>query len=125
MINIQIISPPIKMPGLSSAIVSFSWSQIIVDALHTVSGAVYHPKYKLWEVPLSSLAELLDTLTFIDEIQLTINEQHEIEQISEPPLTLDEIKEFKYKPYNHQIEAINYGLCNKHKWLLLDTMGLG
>ena len=41
--------------------------------------------------------------------------------------TEDEIKEFKLKPFPHQVEAINFGLNPKHngKWLLLDSMGLG
>ena len=41
-------------------------------------------------------------------------------------LTEQEIKEFKFKPFAHQIDAINFGLKQKHKkWLLLDSMGLG
>lgn len=48
----------------------------------------------------------------------------EIEEISLPPLSQEEIDSFKLKPFDHQIEAINFGL--KHpKWLLLDSMGLG
>ena len=43
-----------------------------------------------------------------------------------PPLTEDEIKAFKVKPFPHQIEAVNYGLASPTgKWLLLDSMGLG
>lgn len=39
-------------------------------------------------------------------------------------LSNNEIKEFKYQPLAHQIEAINYAL--KHRsLLLLDSMGLG
>lgn len=40
------------------------------------------------------------------------------------PLTKDEIDSFKVKPFQHQIEAINYGLAHR-KFLLLDSMGLG
>ena len=41
-------------------------------------------------------------------------------------LTQAEISSFHFTPYEHQIEAINYGLNPEHKqWLLLDSMGLG
>lgn len=40
------------------------------------------------------------------------------------PLTQDEIDSFKVKPFQHQVEAINYGLAHR-KFLLLDSMGLG
>ena len=39
-------------------------------------------------------------------------------------LTENEIRRFRYIPYAHQVEAINFGLKQKHsKWLLLDGMG--
>lgn len=39
-------------------------------------------------------------------------------------LTENEIRRFHYIPYAHQVEAINFGLKQKHpKWLLLDGMG--
>lgn len=41
-------------------------------------------------------------------------------------LTQAEIDQLHFKPFQHQVEAINYGLNPKHtKWLLLDSMGLG
>ena len=36
----------------------------------------------------------------------------------------EEIAAFKFQPFKHQIEAIEYGLSHE-KWLLLDSMGLG
>ncbi len=39
-------------------------------------------------------------------------------------LTQPEIDQFRFKPFQHQIEGINFGLT-KNKWLLLDSMGLG
>jgi SNF2 family DNA or RNA helicase len=37
-----------------------------------------------------------------------------------------EIDQFRFTPFEHQIEGINFGLDPKHtKWLLLDSMGLG
>jgi hypothetical protein len=39
-------------------------------------------------------------------------------------MSKQEIDELKFKPYDHQIDGINFGL-KKKKWLLLDEMGLG
>lgn len=63
----------------------------------------------------------------LDDITLTLWDQPEIRQISETDLTSNEIAQFKFPPYNHQIEAINYGLRDRQApgWLLLDSMGLG
>ena len=41
-------------------------------------------------------------------------------------LTDAEISSFRFTPFPHQVEGINYGLDPRHqKWLLLDSMGLG
>lgn len=41
-------------------------------------------------------------------------------------LTQAEIERFHFKPFPHQVEAINYGLNPNHKkWLNLSSMGLG
>ena len=53
----------------------------------------------------------MDSLTILDDITLTLWDQPEIRKISESDLTSNEIALFKYEPYNHQIEAINYGLA--------------
>ena len=66
----------------------------------------------------------MDSLTFIDDIQLTL--LPDIPAVAKlPPLTEDEISSFKIKPFAHQIEAVNYGLASSGKWLLLDSMGIG
>jgi len=41
-----------------------------------------------------------------------------------PDLSAEEISKFKLKPFQHQIEAVNYGIKHK-KWLNLFSMGLG
>jgi SNF2 family DNA or RNA helicase len=73
---------------------------------------------------------LLDSLTFLDEIQLKLlntpesGEFHFGRQFNLEPLSETEKISFKMKPFDHQLEAINYGLDHE-KWLLLDSMGLG
>lgn len=122
MIKIQEISPPNKVSGLSSVIVSFDYNPIIVDAIKTVSNYEYDKKTHLWEIPMNCLAQLLDALSLVDNIQLSLleyEEPNEIEAISE-----SEISQLKWEPFKHQVEAINFGL-NKRCWLLLDSMGTG
>ena len=130
MIKIYEISPPQKISGLSSLIVQFDFNQYIVDALKTIPTAHFHKKEKVWELPVCYLGRLLDSLTFLDEIQLklldtpengeiTFNKKYNLEPLSET-----EKISFKMKPFEHQLEAINFGL-EKEKWLLLDSMGLG
>ena len=130
MIHITEISPPQKMSGLSSICVTFDFNQYIVDALKTIPTYYYHKKDNVWEFPICYLGRLLDSLTFLDEIQLKLldtpesgefrfGKQYNLEPLSEIEKVL-----FKMKPFDHQLEAINYGLAQE-KWLLLDSMGLG
>ena len=51
----------------------------------------------------------------VADIELRLATDTETSAISESPLTEEEISNFKYKPFSHQIDAINYGLCNKNK----------
>lgn len=130
MIKIYEISPPQKISGLSSLIVQFDYNEFIVDSIKTIPTAHYHKKEKVWELPVCYLGRLLDSLTFLDEIQLKLldtpesGEFHFNKNFNLEPLTEIEKVSFKMKPFDHQLEAINFGL-NKEKWLLLDSMGLG
>ncbi len=130
MIKIYEISPPQKISGLSSLIVQFDYNEYIVDSIKTIPTAHYHKKEKVWELPIAYLGRLLDSLTFLDEIQLRLldtpesGEFHFNKQFNLEPLSEIEKVSFKMKPFEHQLEAINFGL-DKEKWLLLDSMGLG
>ena len=130
MIRITEITPPKKISGLSSIVVQFDFNQYIVDSIKTIPTAHYHKKEKLWELPICYLGRLLDSLTFLDDIQLRLLDTPEIGSISFNkkynlgPLSEIEKVSFKMKPFEHQLEAINFGL-DKEKWLLLDSMGLG
>jgi SNF2 family DNA or RNA helicase len=130
MIHITEISPPKKISGLSSICVTFDFNQYIVDALKTIPTYYYHKKDTVWEFPICYLGRLLDSLTFLDEIQLKLLDIPKSEefrfgkQSNLEPLSEIEKVSFKMKPFDHQLEAINYGLAQE-KWLLLDSMGLG
>jgi SNF2 family DNA or RNA helicase len=129
MIRITEISPPKKISGLSSICVTFDFNQYIVDSLKTIPTFYYHKKDNVWEFPVCYLGRLLDSLTFLDEIQLKLLNTPEsgVFQSGEQgqyPLSETEKVSFKMKPFEHQLEAINFGLEHE-KWLLLDSMGLG
>lgn len=130
MIHITEISPPKKISGLSSICVTFEPNQYIVDSLKTIPAFYYHKKDNVWEFPVCYLSRLLDSLTFLDEINLSLldtpesGEFHFGRQFNLEPLSEIEKVSFKMKPFEHQLDAINYGLTHE-KWLLLDSMGLG
>lgn len=123
MITIDEISPPKKLSGLSSFLVKFPYNAEIVEILKGFQPAIFDKKNLTWEISSVYLSQLLDQLTYFDDIELKLA-ANEINTISKKDLSDNEIKEFKYAPYRHQIEAVNYAL--KHKsLLLLDSMGLG
>ena len=149
MISIKEIYPPRKIPGLTSFIINFDFRPDIVEVLKALPVYYYHKKDYTWEIPISCLSKALDSLTKLDEIKLellngsyfnendldkvsiqsdTQNQSGSVTQaqnsISSTDLTSAEVENFKKLPFQHQIEAVNYGLRHK-KWLLLDGMGLG
>lgn len=149
MITIEEISPARKVSGLSSLWVTFSYNEAIVSALKSMPTFYFHKKDLAWEIPINHLALLLDTLTFIDDIDLKLlnvpksnegslddylSEKEATDEIwaisqaqnenKENCLTSEELKSFKCQIFKHQMDGINYGL-NHNKFLLLDTMGLG
>ena len=126
MIKITELRPPIKISGLTSLGVSFSFNQDILNVVKSFSPAHYHKKINMWELPTIYLPDLLDKLTFYDDIDLTLVDPNEIQQISEftKPLSEKELSSFKIKPFPHQVDGINYMLAHK-KSLLLDAPGLG
>ena len=127
MIRITEISPCRKMTGKSSFLINFDFNQKIVDTLKTIPTYYYHKSDYSWEIPINYLSMALEALTFIDDVYLHLlpEEESEPKQI-DFKLTKTEIDQFRFKPFDHQIEGINFGLDPKHnKWLLCDSMGLG
>ena len=120
-------SIPRKMTGKSSFLINFDFNQAIVDSLKGLPTYYYHKKDYTWEIPINCLSQVLESLTFIDDIQLTL-----LPDTTDNPKQIDfkltkmEIDQFRFKPFEHQIEGINFGLDPaRPKWLLLDSMGLG
>lgn len=126
MINIRECSPPRKVSGLSSFLITFNYNPVIVDILKCITTTYYHKKDYTWEIPVDELCEVLEKLTFIDEIQLQLLPDKVETKTDRFHLTQDEILSFKFKPFEHQVEGVNFGLDpQRPKWLLLDSMGLG
>jgi SWI/SNF-related matrix-associated actin-dependent regulator 1 of chromatin subfamily A len=126
MINVVELKPPLKISGLSSFGVTFNYNPALVDTMKTLPTSYYHKKTYMWEIPADCLAEALDKLTFFDEITLTLQPEREDSKTDHFQLSESEVLSFKFKPFQHQIEGVNFGLDpQRPKWLLLDSMGLG
>ena len=108
----------IKLPGKTSLFVQFDYNEDSVKAMKSCSNSVYHKKEKVWEIPLTSLSQLLDNLARVDDIQLDLlkDKTQKDKQV--------ELGNFKTKPYQYQIDGIKYGLQHDD-FLLLDVPGLG
>lgn len=122
---------PVKISGLTSFAISFAFNQAIIDALKGLPTYYYHkPSAKnnnqaFWEIPIDCLSQALESLTFIDDIQLSLLADEEVKSKQvDFNLTEAEISQFRYKPFEHQIDGINF-LLNQGKSLLLDAPGLG
>ena len=109
-----------KVPGETSLFVSFTYNPEYLNIVKQCEGAHFDRKSKEWEVPLSHLARLLDEFCSYEDIELNLLEY------KEPDNTIKEhsLSNYKLNLYNHQVDAINYGL-EHDKWLLLDSPGLG
>lgn len=113
--------PTEKLSGLTSLFVSFDYDERIVSLIKlNVDIYNYNKKTKEWEIPINKLAYLIDNLSILNDIKLTI---YKLLKLTENLVSLRE-NNYKLKPYKHQEEAIKFGLTHD-KWLLLDDMGLG
>lgn len=110
--------PCLKLPGVTSLQVLSSYSPEVIEVMHSLEVSLWHKQEGAWEVPTTSLYQLVDALSYVDDIQLKL--EVEKKEVSKRSLSLP----YKTSPYDYQLEGIQYGL-NHNKWLLLDEMGLG
>lgn len=110
-----------KLSGLSSLYISFKFNQDIINVIKTSDKYIFDKKTYLWEVPVNSLAYLLDNLTYIDDITLQLLKDKETKELLEPKVI------YKLPPFKHQSDAVVFGLNREpgKGWLLLDQPGLG
>ena len=110
-----------KLSGLTSIFLSFDFNEKIINYIKANFDIYsYNKKSKEWELPITTLANILDNFSLYDDLTVTLY------KLPTSKKSIASIKEtnYKLKPYKHQEEAILFGL-NHDKWLLLDDMGLG
>lgn len=110
-----------KLPGITSLFVSFDFNKAIVDELKMLSNTFYNADTKEWEIPVTSLSEFIDRTCKLDTIDIHVA-QDEISGVADE-LLVDKYN-YKTKPFDYQLEGINFGLQHD-QWLLLDAPGLG
>ena len=110
----------IKLPTLTSLKFSSAgfYDKRVLDLLYQSGEYSYDKKTSVFEFPTNALCFLVDVLCSIDDVKFVPYYEEE-----KPNKTCGEMV-FKVKPFNHQLEAVNYGL-NHDGWLLLDEQGLG
>lgn len=108
-----------KVPGLTSFFIISNYNPELVKIISTLDCKNYSKKTKEWEIPSNELAQLLDLLCEIDDININFI-PYKPKNYIKPKL----IQNYKTKPFNYQLEGIEYGLTH-NKFLLLDKMGTG
>ena len=118
MINVRVAKTD-KANGEWAMFLSFPYNSEVIEVVRSFPSKWWHADNKEWELPLDKLGKLTEKLP-----------KQEFE-ISGPYVSFakEEVKipdgfEFKTKPFQHQIEAFEYGL-QYDRWLLGDEMGLG
>ena len=104
-----------------SAFLSFDYNAKIVNILRELPVRFYDKNHRTWEVPVSSVNELIDKLQDFNIKLIGKVTELESKQVVEG---LPKGFEFKTQPYSHQIEGVEYGL-KYDKWFLGDEQGLG
>lgn len=114
-------SSPKMMVGTKSLFITFDRKPTTEELGIIKSTQLHHYDYKnyTWEVPILELSFLLDNLTYFDSIRLVLEQDPINIYANAKPLL-----EPKTKSFEHQIEAVEYGLRH-NKWMLLDAPGLG
>lgn len=110
---------PSKVSGRTSIFIFSDCTKEIISAIESCECFYFHKKKKLYEIPITELSTVLDSLTYLDDIQLDLL-YHKEQLENNGKITIN----YKLKPFPHQEEAIKFGL-DHDKWLLLDSPGLG
>lgn len=110
-----------KLPGITSLFLDANtfYNKEIFNTLIQVQDSFYIKQKNLIEFPLNRLYFLVDYLTNFYDVKFV-----KLKENYNKKVNICDASNFKIKPFNHQIDAINYGL-NTNSWLLLDDCGLG
>ena len=107
-----------KVPGITSVFIKFNYNKDLINSLKQIPCYNYSKKTNEWEIPVTYLSELLDILCIYDDIDLQLYD------LTIPESVTYKLSTYKTKPFDYQLEGIQFGL-NHDKWLLLDPPGLG
>lgn len=123
MITIE-INKSDKCNGDYSLFVTFEYNNKIVDVMRNQVIRYWHPDMKCWELPLKVLNKLQNELS---EYRINLIDKKNIldkirNECSKSLIPKD--YKFKTKPFEHQLEGIEYGL-KYDRFLLADEQGLG
>lgn len=66
-----------KLSGLKSLYLFFDYKPDIVNIIKSSETYYFHVDSHLWEVPITSLAYLIDNLVYIDSIDLIVEDEAE------------------------------------------------
>ena len=108
-----------KLPGSTSIFVVCEYNRNVVDIIKCCAERNWDVDSKEWEVPIYELSSLINKLVDIDSVELNVLRDKKKVKIEIP-----RGYKFKLKPYDYQVEGIEYGL-NHNGWILGDDMGLG
>lgn len=120
MINIE-IKESNKLNDSYSAYVSFEYDSKIVSELRALPFKYYNPNTTEWEVPITKLDTLVKKL---NNFEFTFSGALSKLKLEKKQFQLPEGFEFKTKPFEHQVEGLEYGLTHDN-WFLGDEQGLG
>lgn len=113
---------PKKVTGETSFFLKFDYNTQIIDIIKQLTVFNYDKTTKEWEIPITYLSKLLDRVCSYTDIELHLLREKPEKQASS--ISNISFSEYRYKPFNYQVEGIEYGLTHD-KWLLLFDMGLG
>ena len=110
-----------KCNGDHSIYLSFPYDAALVELVRSQSERYWDKDNKTWELPAKKLHELVPHLTK-HQVNITgdFSAFAEVKKVANVPTTF----QFKTKPYDHQIDGLNFGLTHD-RWLLGDEQGLG
>ena len=108
---------PEKLPGITNIFVKFDYNPQIVEFIKSLPNRIYHKDTQEWELPINRLAFIINILNE-DFLLIPLN------TISKETIEIPKDYKFKTQPFEHQIEAIEFGL-NHNNWILGDEQGLG
>ena len=107
-----------KLPGLTSLFLQSPYSDRLLEIVKQCDVRDFNKKTKEWELPVANLAYLIDSLSCISDIDITLHKS------TPKKIVAYDLMNHKTKPFPHQEDAIKFGL-NNNCFLLLDAPGLG